>query len=61
MPVSRLDAAAIIILPNNGNVIMAAQQVKHLCDKQVEIVPTRSVMQAITALIAYNPEGDLAR
>jgi hypothetical protein len=55
-----IDTNQIIILPNNGNVIMAAEQVKHLCAKQVEIVPTRSVMQSINALIAYNSEGDLA-
>ncbi|PKM75753.1 MAG: dihydroxyacetone kinase [Firmicutes bacterium HGW-Firmicutes-15] len=57
---NEVDADQIIILPNNGNVIMAAEQVKHLCEKQVEIVPTRSVMQSISALIAYNSAGDLA-
>lgn len=56
---NQTDAQEIIILPNNGNIIMAAEQVKHLCDKKIEIVPTRSVMQAITALIAYNDDGDL--
>ncbi len=56
---NEVDAPEIIILPNNGNIIMAAEQVKHLCEKKVEIVPTRSVMQAISALIAYNNEGDL--
>jgi DAK2 domain fusion protein YloV len=56
---NQVDASQIIILPNNGNIIMAAEQVKHLCDKKVEIVPTRSVMQAISALIAYNSEGNL--
>lgn len=56
---NQVDAESIILLPNNGNVIMAAQQVTGLCDKKVLIVPTRSVMQAITALIAYNPEGNV--
>ena len=56
---NEVDAPEIIILPNNGNIIMAAEQVKHLCEKKVDIVPTRSVMQAISALIAYNNEGDL--
>lgn len=56
---NEVDAPEIIILPNNGNIIMAAEQVKHLCEKKVDIVPTRSVMQAISALIAYNSEGDL--
>jgi len=40
---------------------MAAEQVKQLSDKQVEVVPTRSVMQAISALIAYNDDGELCQ
>jgi DAK2 domain fusion protein YloV len=56
-----INANEVIILPNNGNVIMAAEQVKEITDKKVEVVPTRSVMQAISALIAYNPEGDLTQ
>lgn len=54
-----VPAEAIIIFPNNGNIIMTAQQVIQLCDKQVVVVPTRSVMQSVTALIAYDPEGDI--
>ncbi|MDD2619613.1 MAG: DAK2 domain-containing protein [Syntrophomonadaceae bacterium] len=54
-----VDAQSIIILPNNSNIIMTALQVKQLYDKVVEIVPSRSVMQAITALIAFNPDGDI--
>jgi dihydroxyacetone kinase-like predicted kinase len=38
---------------------MAAEQVKELCDKQVAVLPTRSVMEAIAALIAYDPDGEL--
>jgi dihydroxyacetone kinase-like predicted kinase len=38
---------------------MAARQVEELCDKTVRILPTKSVMQAITALIAYNADGEL--
>lgn len=56
---NEVNAAEIIILPNNGNVIMTAEQVKHLGDKKVRVVPTRSVMQAIGALIVYNGEGEL--
>jgi len=58
---NEVEAAGIIILPNNGNIIMAAEQVKQLSDKQVEVVPTRSVMQAISALIAYNDDGELCQ
>lgn len=55
----RVNAAQIILLPNNGNIIMAAEQARSLCEKPVEIVPTRSVMQAISALIAFRDEGEL--
>lgn len=55
----QVSAPAVIIFPNNKNIIMAAQQVKELSDKDVEIVAATSVMEAITALIAYNPEGEL--
>jgi DAK2 domain fusion protein YloV len=54
-----IEAAGIIILPNNSNIIMAARQVRELTDKKVEIIPTKSVMQAVTALVAYDPCGEL--
>lgn len=56
---NQVNAHSVIILPNNSNIIMAAQQVVELCSKKVVVVPTRSVMQAITALIAYDSEGDV--
>lgn len=55
-----VNAAAVILLPNNSNIILAAQQVSQLCQEQkILVVPTKSVMQCITALIAYDPEGDI--
>lgn len=57
----QIKAPAVIILPNNSNVILAAQQAALLAEeKQIEVVPTRSVMQCITALIAFKPDGQLA-
>ena len=53
-----VNADAVIILPNNGNVIMSAQQVVGLSEKKVRVVPSRSVMQAISALITYDSQGD---
>jgi len=57
--VDKVKADAVIIFPNNSNIIMAAQQVDGLISKQVAVVPTKSVMQSITALVAYDPEGDI--
>ncbi|NLJ72097.1 MAG: DAK2 domain-containing protein [Syntrophomonadaceae bacterium] len=55
-----INAESIIILPNNSNIIMAAQQVSHLIEgKKVSVVPTKSVMQAVTALIAFDDNGNV--
>lgn len=57
----QINAPAVIILPNNSNVILAARQAALLAeDKDVQVVPTRSVMQCITALIAFQPDGQIA-
>lgn len=56
----RVDAANIIILPNNNNIILAAQQVKNLSDhNNIEVVPSTGIMQGIAALVAYDPNGEL--
>ena len=56
---NQINADAVILLPNNSNIIMAAEQVVQLADKQVVVIPTRSVMQAVAALMSYQPEGQL--
>lgn len=56
---SEIDAEAIIILPNNSNIIMAAEQAARLSQRKIKVVKTKSVMQAVTALIAYEPDGEL--
>ncbi len=50
----------VIILPNNKNIVMAAQQAKSLSEKCVEVVPTITVPQGIAALLALNYQADLA-
>jgi DAK2 domain fusion protein YloV len=49
----------VIILPNNKNVIMTAQQVSDLSDKSVTVVPSRTVPQGISALLNLDPAADL--
>ena len=49
----------VILLPNNSNVILTAQQAKELASKQVFIVPTRTIPQGIAALLAYNYQASL--
>jgi DAK2 domain fusion protein YloV len=49
----------VILLPNNKNVILAAQQARDLTEKEVLVVPSKSIPQGIAALLAFNPEADL--
>lgn len=56
---NKINADEIIILPNNSNIIMAAEQAKEISEKNIVVLPSKSVMQAITALIAFDPEGQL--
>lgn len=53
--VEKVNAKNIIVLPNNGNIVMAAQQAKDISKKNVYVVPTKSIPQGITAVIALNP------
>jgi len=50
----------VIILPNNSNIIMAAQQAAQLADKEVAVVPSKSIPQGLAALVAFNGGTDLA-
>jgi hypothetical protein len=50
----------IIILPNNKNIILAAQQVRELTVKNVAIVPTRTVPQGLAAMMRLAPDGEIA-
>jgi DAK2 domain fusion protein YloV len=54
-----LPTDKIIILPNNKNIVMAANQAKEVTVKKVAVVPSRSVPQGMAAMLSLNPEGDL--
>jgi len=58
--VNAVDARQVIILPNNGNVILTARQVGNLTDKEVYVVPSDTMPQGIAALLACNFEADYA-
>lgn len=55
-----LPQNGVILLPNNGNVLLAAGQARDLSGKTVFIVPARTVPQGMAALVAYSPEADAA-
>ncbi len=50
----RANARNVIVLPNNSNIILAAQQAAELAKCNVKVVPTRNIMQGISAAIAYD-------
>ena len=53
-----VGAGKVIILPNNKNVIMTAQQVQGLCDKEVRVVPSRTVPEGISAMLNLDPDAE---
>ena len=58
--VAKVNAEAVIILPNNGNIRMAAEAAANACeDKRVVVVPTKTVPQAFSALFAVMPDAGI--
>lgn len=57
--IGRVNADKVIILPNNKNIIMAATAAATVADRPVGVVPTRSVPQAFSALLAYGGGDEL--
>jgi hypothetical protein len=49
----------VIILPNNKNIVMAANQAKEVTVKNVQVVPTRTVPQGLAAMLSFDPSGDV--
>ena len=57
--VNRVNADAVIILPNNSNIIMAANSAAQISEKPCGVVPTKSVPASFSALFGADPEADL--
>ncbi|HEX4202870.1 MAG TPA: DAK2 domain-containing protein [Ktedonobacteraceae bacterium] len=58
--VEKVPSQKVIILPNNSNVILSAQQVLDLTHKEVYVVPSKTLPQGIAALLAFSFEADFA-
>lgn len=59
--IAKVNADTIFILPNNKNIIMAANQARDLTeDKEIIVIPTKTIPQGITAVINYVPEKSAA-
>ena len=57
--VNKVPAETVFVLPNNKNIIMAAQQVDALTPKNVIVIPSKTVPQGVTAMLNFNPEGSV--
>lgn len=57
--VEAVNATNVVVLPNNKNIIPVAEQLGGLTSKSVHVVPTRSMPEALAALVVYDPEGTL--
>ena len=58
--IEEANAEKTIILPNNKNIFMAADQAAEVSDRDVVVVPTRTISQGLTAMLAFNDQVDLA-
>jgi len=53
------NADAIVVLPNNGNVILASEQARQLADQPVYVLPTKTLPEGVAALVSYRPDVTL--
>ena len=59
--IQRTPSEIVFVFPNNKNIIMAAEQTVALCEeKQVIVLPSKAIPQGITALLSFDPEGEVS-
>ncbi|WP_298784264.1 DAK2 domain-containing protein [uncultured Marinococcus sp.] len=56
--VSRVQVEHVFLLPNNGNIVMAAEQAADISDKQVTVIPTKTVPQGLAGMLAFDDTKD---
>ena len=55
--IRKANAKNVYVLPNNSNITLAAQQAAELSDRNVIVIPSKTIMQGLSAIMAYNAEG----
>ena len=59
--IQRTPSEIVFVFPNNKNIIMAAEQTVALCgEKQIIVLPSKTIPQGITALLSFDPEGEVS-
>ncbi|MBP1924862.1 DAK2 domain fusion protein YloV [Sedimentibacter acidaminivorans] len=56
---NKVNAENIIILPNNSNIILAATQAKEMSDKNIHVIPSKSIPQGIAAMLAFKEDNNV--
>ncbi|KOR26379.1 DAK2 domain-containing protein [Clostridium sp. L74] len=56
--INKINAKNVFILPNNKNIIMAATQAAELSEKNIIVIPTKTIPQGITSITMFNPEAE---
>lgn len=59
--VEKVSAEHVFVLPNNKNIILAAEQASEVVDVEMSVLPTRSILQGLSALLAFDLEADPER
>lgn len=57
--IKAVNAKKVFILPNNKNIIMAAEQAKDVSEEEIYVIPSKTVPQGLSALLAFNPDSDV--
>ena len=55
--IQSVPAKTVFVLPNNKNIIMAAEQAQKLADRRIVVLPTRTIPQGITAMLSFDPDA----
>lgn len=57
--IEKVNANHIVVLPNNSNIILAAQQARAMSEKDIHVVETKTIPQGIGAMMGYDPYGEI--
>ena len=55
--IKKINAEHIFVFPNNGNIIMAANQAKEMSEKNVHVIPTKTIPQCVSTMLAFDPDA----
>jgi DAK2 domain fusion protein YloV len=57
--VEKVNAETVFVLPNNKNIVLAAEQAKDLTSKNIVVIPTKSIPEGISSCLAFNPDASV--